>query len=377
MIANHNSPREKRIHELDGLRGIAVLGVLIWHYVGIPLDPGSSRTLIILKDSLILGRSGVGLFFVLSGFLIGSILLKQRNAGNYFFVFYVRRVLRIIPPYLVVLLILIIGRQMHPSDWRFDGPVPIMAYVSFLQNYWMSHYNTYGARWMAVTWSLAVEEQFYIIFPFIIRSLRISILPIILVMGILIAPIIRIVLFNVYVHGAHLRSYMWLVSRMDSLSVGALIAFALQSNFLSGIMRQKRKMFLYAFFIILPFFFLLGYKLPNNIDKQMTYWGYSYLDFFYGLSIIVIILYKNSGLTRVLRRRWLVHIGAISYFLYLIHEIILDVTFSFFREPRDLSNVPSIAITVGAFFISITICSIFYKVEQRFIDFGHSFKYIT
>ena len=89
--------------ELDGVRGLAILLVLIWHYVNREVDPNANIVLVYLKLAANVTWSGVDLFFVLSGFLIGGILLDHRTCSNYFRVFYIRRVCRIFPLYFVLI----------------------------------------------------------------------------------------------------------------------------------------------------------------------------------------------------------------------------------------------------------------------------------
>ena len=93
---------DKRIPELDGLRGIAILLVLIWHFTGMLADPGQGAIQYLAWHFLIIGQSGVDLFFVLSGFLIVGILIDNRDSPNYFKTFYARRMLRILPAYLIL-----------------------------------------------------------------------------------------------------------------------------------------------------------------------------------------------------------------------------------------------------------------------------------
>src|SRR6478736_2795435 len=106
---------KERYKPLDGLRGIAILVVLGFHYINnqyASMDPMAlNRVEKILMKTTYFGWCGVDLFFVLSGFLIGSILLKNRGAENFFKAFYVRRFLRIIPIYYLLLVIFIIVKQ--------------------------------------------------------------------------------------------------------------------------------------------------------------------------------------------------------------------------------------------------------------------------
>jgi peptidoglycan/LPS O-acetylase OafA/YrhL len=93
---------DRRLAELDGLRGIAIMLVLVWHFTGMLVDPGQGDIQYLTWRFLIFGRSGVDLFFVLSGFLIIGILVDNRDSSDYFKTFYLRRALRILPPYLIL-----------------------------------------------------------------------------------------------------------------------------------------------------------------------------------------------------------------------------------------------------------------------------------
>src|SRR6185369_10089843 len=115
-----------RIREIDGLRAIAILSVVAWHYIGASADAGSSS---LLWRVTIFGRSGVDLFFVLSGYLITSILLRNRDASNYFSTFYARRAFRILPIYYVVVGLYVLGKSFDLSRALFEGPVPTWTYV--------------------------------------------------------------------------------------------------------------------------------------------------------------------------------------------------------------------------------------------------------
>ena len=103
------------------------------------------------------------LFFVLSGFLIGGILLDTRDSPNYFRTFYARRFFRIVPLYVAVLCI-----ALAANHGKIDEQIPTVTYFLFLQNFWMALHGTFGYL-LSPTWSLAVEEQFYLTLPGIVR----------------------------------------------------------------------------------------------------------------------------------------------------------------------------------------------------------------
>src|SRR5882757_1657709 len=189
-----------RIPELDDLRGVAIAMVLVSHYAvfGFVTKHGSLTSY--LKALPGLGWSGVDLFFVLSGFLIGGILLDARESSNYFQVFYARRFFRIVPIYAVVLLFFAVAggvarsAQGRDFTWLFANSMPWYAYATFTQNFWMVFHGSAGGNWLAPTWSLAVEEQFYLTLPLVVRFVSRQRLIVWLVLLVFCAPLLRMAL---------------------------------------------------------------------------------------------------------------------------------------------------------------------------------------
>ena len=177
----------KCIRELDGLRGVAALMVIAWHYIGIPDGPNFW-----LWRVFYLGHFGVDLFFVMSGFLITTILLENRDSGTYFSSFYGRRALRIWPVYYLMCVACFLGWLSGKSPTLFQGVVPGWTYIFGIQNFWMAKLQDYGAFWLAGTWSLAIEEQFYLVFPLIVRLVPTNVLPKILIAAIVVCPLGRL-----------------------------------------------------------------------------------------------------------------------------------------------------------------------------------------
>lgn len=138
------------IPELDGLRGVAIGLVIIWHYLPslVHARPGTTASYLIATTRLT--WTGVDLFFVLSGFLIGGILLDARQARNYFSVFYTRRFFRIIPIYVAVLLIFrgitMLQDATYPDLARAapGSNPPWYMYWTFTQNFWMAVASTWA-----------------------------------------------------------------------------------------------------------------------------------------------------------------------------------------------------------------------------------------
>jgi len=184
--------RPRRIPELDGLRGMAIGLVVLYHYVKNAVV-GTGFWYSLGLAPLRLAWSGVDLFFVLSGFLIGGILLEAKNTDGYFRAFYGRRFFRIFPLYYIWLIPFGIGLATAPPflQGMFNLHLPLWSYLLFLQNFLMVAQGTFGAQWLFVTWSLAVEEQFYLILPLLIRKLELKQLQCVALLAIVGAPLVR------------------------------------------------------------------------------------------------------------------------------------------------------------------------------------------
>jgi peptidoglycan/LPS O-acetylase OafA/YrhL len=233
-----------RVKELDGLRAIAIIAVVAWHYLGIGDGPASTPWRV-----FIVGRSGVDLFFVLSGYLITSILLANSGSGHYFKTFYGRRSLRILPIYFLMVTVYLAGQNIHGDAARylFSGSVPWWSYVIGLQNIWMAAEQTYGAYWFAGTWSLAIEEQFYLFFPLIVYWVPRRVLPWLLVALLVLCPIGRIMAYSL---GDRFGYYVLMPLRADIMAIGSLIAWL---EFSEAITASVRRVFRTAFWAAVVF----------------------------------------------------------------------------------------------------------------------------
>lgn len=215
--------------ELDGIRGLAILGVLCSHGVGlIGLFDGTHLSFPekLVKYSMVPLWGGVDLFFALSGFLITSILLNTKSKQNYFFSFYARRVLRIFPIYYFVLAASLVASHYWPAissqlpptlSWK-------LAYFVYLQN-WPIFWR--GAKIMSgvwgVYWSLAVEEQFYFIWPLLVFLLSSRALMRVCIAGFICALPLRVVM-AAFVFGGGFGLAQITSSRVDGLLLGSACA---------------------------------------------------------------------------------------------------------------------------------------------------------
>jgi len=207
----------KHMPELDSLRGIAILAVLFYH--GFAWSYGRNAVAGIPKlfiYATVPGWMGVNLFFVLSGFLITGILVDSRAKPHYYRDFYIRRSLRILPAYYAILAILFLFGQ---ARWPF-------LTISFF--YMANMGPLFGIPTdYEVLWSLAVEEQFYLIWPAGVKQLSTRTLDIVAWSVVLATPLIRLVAY-LSGHEVGLASYTWCVA--DSLAAGAILALAIRKG---------------------------------------------------------------------------------------------------------------------------------------------------
>ncbi len=367
-----------RIPALDGLRGIAILLVLLHHSV-FTLQP-SSR---LLSRLLFPGRltwSGVDLFFVLSGFLIGGILFDARDSSRYFKTFYMRRAYRILPLYAaVVALFSLRFMPFHGTLGRFGNfspsQIPWASYATFTQNIWMAFLGTFGATPMVVTWSLAVEEQFYLTVPFVIRKISRSHLVFALLAAVVAAPLLRTALYFSFPHG-NFAAYVLMPCRADALSLGVLSALLVRTPRAWKLLLANRSALCWAtgfLFLGLPVLAYRGYP----VSGPMVTGGYSWLALFYTGCLLIVVTAASRAMQRVLCNRSLMQLGVIAYCTYLLHlpfiegsRRILGLHFVYSSAATQLAGgLIGIVLTIAIATISWTF------FEKPLLRRGHRYQY--
>ena len=363
-----------RIPELDGIRGVAIAMILVAHCFEIVTRPGSPLAYALVP--LRLNWSGVDLFFVLSGFLIGGILLDARESSNYFRVFYARRFFRIVPIYAVLLLS--VAFAMHLSDAGiigkkeiFSGRLSWLYFAFFLQNIGMALHNVWGTFPLGVTWSLAVEEQFYLTLPLAIRFLGRRALVRFILFAIVCAPLLRTFFF----HRSPSDLFTWytlMPSRADSLLLGVLGAVALREPRWRAWLLGKRRL-TGAIAILLLGAAYLGWRAPSQYSPLMVTVGFSWLALTYLAILLYALLYRDSLLSHCLRRSWLRGLGAIAYGAYLFHEFFLAMIFG--RTPW-VRSWHDVGLSVIALVLTISFCRLSWVYfEKPLVRIGHRTSY--
>jgi peptidoglycan/LPS O-acetylase OafA/YrhL len=370
-----------RIPELDGIRGLAIGLVLIWHYFvlhAIPI-PGTAVSYV-----LVFGRltwSGVDLFFVLSGFLIGGILLDARQATNYFKVFYTRRFFRIVPIYAAVLLAfpaLVLATRWVPGDftWVTDKAMPWYSYWTFTQNFWMANANRLGAGALGITWSLAIEEQFYLTLPLLVRFLSGRKLLVCVLTGIFLAPVARMTLLHYWPHN-WVAAFALMPCRADALLLGVLAAILLRDERWTERLRQSRLVFAISFPVLLLGVAFFGWKAADAASPLMRSIGYTWLALFYVAVLLFALTRRNGVLSAALRNKSLGWLGTIAYGTYLLHQTMQGIVFGYFwgHEPR-ITGVYAVLTALAALALTLIIARLSWRYfEQPLIRFGHRPSY--
>jgi len=373
MTANASS--ELRITELDGLRGLAVAMVLVWHFVGALIDQSLGGWTKLVYALTIFGRTGVDLFFVLSGFLITGILLDRRQPSARFLRnFYLRRLLRIAPSYLLLVAVFWVAVALGLQNESFNGDTPLWYHLTFTQNWWMAEHNRWGPSAISVTWSVAIEEQFYLVFPLLVLCTPRKHLPLLLIAIAVGSAAFRAAAWLIF--DSAFAMYVHTLSRLDGLAAGAGIAWAWRHPDFEAWAKKwqgsLRRLFLGLIWTIPVFLIALQVNLPLN----MAVWGHSFLTILYALALWLILVQLNQKRTGLLRHQWLRQLGSISYTVYLFHPIVLASTFLLAGRPERISSIQDAGLAAGALCATLLWASISQKLLERpLTQAGRRFHY--
>ncbi len=331
------------IKGLDGLRAIAISWVMFGHLSSSlqwPVTASYQKIFVILSNT---GWIGVQLFFVLSGFLITGILLKGRGQENQLRNFYARRSLRIFPVYYLTLLFffIIVPLVSSTPEWLTGATNNQLWYWLYLQN-WIRPFTESGG--FSPLWSLAIEEQFYLIWPLLVLKLRSKVLIKICILMIVSAPIFRFLLFyefpdslggNEIGRGA---AYGFTFARWDALALGSLLALLKVEKRIPALLSQYsyRLLLLMVGLILIQIGFLhnftsveSGFNLLNQTTSAMVFF------------VLVFIVYSKTDSILVRSLEWPIfkYIGKYSYAMYLFHLPLIIVWIDYIKP--DFSGLPA------------------------------------
>jgi peptidoglycan/LPS O-acetylase OafA/YrhL len=346
----------RRVGELDSLRGLAALAIVAYH--------------LWFTNVALLG-SAVDLFFVLSGYLITTIILTNQATEGFLITFYVRRSLRIWPIYYVSLLALVLLNPLLPAPARLDGLPYYLTYTQKLPHYWLGIEPPFSPAFQH-TWTLAIEEQFYVLWPALICLLgRRWLVP--LAGG--------LVLVALSARGAGMNPWL-LATHCDGLALGGLLAVLLIDTERGVRGARVSSLVLVVVGLLALSFPAWGGRLPAALALIAPIAAQP--SFLHSLKVFFINLgyFSIVGLTVIhagrpalgwLRLRGLVFIGQISYGLYLYHHIVFFVSDDWARA-RGFGGAPWIDAVKVALTFALAALSWAY-VERPILALKDRFSY--
>jgi peptidoglycan/LPS O-acetylase OafA/YrhL len=341
-----NGFKAKYVPALDGLRGLAIL-LVITHHQLIPF-------------SLSGGFLGVDLFFVLSGFLITTLLVTEFDATETISLknFYLRRVLRLGPALVLYLIAsLVVTYQLHPADFMRELRLVGLA-LAYSTNWRLAFGWDMSLDPTAIIWSLSIEEQFYLVWPLLLLvclSLRFKRKHLIIGLVVVIA-VICLHRRQMWAEGAHLdRLYYGTDTRADAPLMGCLLALIPHRAFTLPIQRILKIVSVVASGVLI---YLLSTVHFN--DTFLYRGGYTGIALLSGIIIVTAALQSSTWFVKILEWQPLSFFGRISYGLYLWHWLLLQTTTFYFWVGPTLDPW---ARCLAAILISALS---FYLIETRF-----------
>jgi peptidoglycan/LPS O-acetylase OafA/YrhL len=331
----------RRIPSLDGLRAISVSLVIYWHLSYFE----NGRWIATRFDS---GMLGVFTFFVISGFIITLLLKKERDAKGTISLkaFYLRRAFRILPPLCFFLTGVAVLTKLGLSE---SSPRALLVSLSFVRNYLPSSFPT-----LRHLWSLSVEEQFYLVWPFLYSRLSTRNAMRVLILVIIAAPLVRLLLF---VNGAGGLALEWHTESVaDGLAAGCLLAIWLNDLRANNVYQKFVRS---PLCMVLPIITVAAAWQFSPMLYQAV--GKSVIFLSVALTIDASIQRHDSLIGRVLNLVPFVLLGKLSYSLYLWQQV-------FLLEPRGTHPYAwfpfNLVLSIGAAAFS------YYAIEQPSLKFG-------
>lgn len=365
------SVQTQRLPALDGLRGFAILSVILFHYINNQLPAATGKLPVFLREATSFGWAGVDLFFVLSGFLLTDVALKRRHSSNFLFVFTMRRVLRVLPAYFLFLasyaLLTSLPSLSTNSFVSGEQVIPFWFYFTLLQNNYMAAIGHMGNPSLSVTWSLAVEEQFYIVLPIVAVMLRPRRLVYALAVGAMGAIVFR------SLHSDWIYRYVLLPCRLDSIAIGGLAA-CLAAGVLVPF--NPTKVIKYSTWIVAVGCVVVA--ATWGIFGDLGIVKHTMLACICAAIILLVAYCPQHPLAWLFNWAWLRYLGWISYSLYLVHYFILGCFHAVLsgHEYIGVTNMRDILVSLAALMCSLIIATasrLYY--EKPFIDYGRRLSY--
>jgi peptidoglycan/LPS O-acetylase OafA/YrhL len=355
------------VRALDGIRGLAVILIYVYHVSMFFSAHTPSATLL----HRIAARCwvGVDLFFVLSGYLITGVLLRAKNADNYYQVFYARRVLRILPLYYVVMF----ASMLVAHDWP---PIKYQAWFWFNLSNLPTAFTPALIPYLAHYWSLAIEEQFYLLWPAVVRKVSETVL-IRICIGALIGSFVLRNLPIVLAWNQRWPNFVYRLTpfRIDTLCAGALLAILTYEG-----VNMRFRWYLRIGCIAGAAIFVIStpFDANSNLPVRFAYTG-AVICF---TALIALALDPNKLTAKIFANGLLRQMGLYSYCFYLIHVGVLSkygpVHYRLSRVHLTFANENFNQLLIGSILFAVTfgICAVSYRFfESPILGLKRYFPY--
>ena len=331
-MTEHNEERLAYHPALDGVRALAALLVMVFH---------ANQQGIKMRGPISFGQTGVDLFFVLSGFLITSILYRGRqHSWTEVKVFYARRSLRIFPLYYAYLVIS-----------SLVATAPAWPFWVYLQNIWFSmHWPAEGPNHF---WSLGVEEQFYLFWPFLVLfAPRRHLLPLLWIM-ICGAALARYLLAR-----EHHDVFYLTLTRLDGLAAGSVLAV----QYARGALFQHRRLITVSALLFSASCVGIGLLFRTQQAAWFAAMKFTLVTGMYASLLALLLTHRQGRASRVLGSSPMRFVGRISYGLYVFHPAVFGFSFALLAGYADW-------LRLGAGFTAVFVVSLvsWFSYERFFI----------
>ena len=361
---------------LDGLRAVAVIMVFFQHY-------GAGHFFLFGW-----GWAGVDVFFVLSGFLITGILFDSQHKHHKFRDFYIRRTLRIFPLYYFVWLCVLLLTPLAHWQWNWRWalwPAYLGNYARFLFLHLpgdpyrfdkltfgdpVNHYFGYTVHlYIGHFWSLCVEEQFYVIWPFVVYHVRRrETLMKICAAVVLLSPILRAILSQTLPHNLLAMEFLYrsLPTRLDALLLGGLLALAIRGKEQGVVRRARRPLLAISTASLIALYYVSVKVIGLRYDGSASTWvgilGFVCIDLF-AAALVLECIHPGSAFGRAFSWRPLRALGIISYGFYVYHDLLHDFFADFANRffPQHSYGMTLLTAFVG----TICIATISYQCMEK------------
>lgn len=332
---------QARVAALDGLRGLMMIFVLVSHYAA-EVPHG--------LDVLSVGWVAVIVFFVLSGFLVGRLIIDKRESGNFLLVFYLRRVCRTFPTYLLtVAIVLAIAFWLDRKPWAHsDAPLPTWAYFGFVQNLFFITRQSSGLHWLSPTWTLALEEQFYLVAPvvFLAAPRRFWVPALLGLCGVGVA----VRACGILTGSLKFAALALMPASMDVLCAGLLLATLVRNDAIDWTRWSLQLR-------VAPIVLLFGVVGLQRLDGGDV--GPRFQILAPGLvalaaALLILMLIEGAPEARRFQSSLLAFFGRISYSVYLTHLAVLGLMHGLILDAEpDIGTPAQVAVTVASAAITI------------------------